>query len=311
MKSEQLQKILVVGASGFLGRHLVEGLLQQDYEVVALDRHNVIPAQQRLEIIEGSFLDIDCMSSLFGEADAVFHLASTTLPKTSNDDPLFDIDSNLKGTVALLDLAVEHDIKRFIFISSGGTVYGRPQALPVPETHPTDPSCSYGVVKLAIEKYLLMYHQLHGLETCSLRLANPYGEYQRSDSGQGAVTAFCHRALHGEAIEIWGDGSVVRDFIYAGDAIEAMIKALSAPCAGQSINIGSGQGVSLNQLLDFIEQACGQLAIRDYRAARSFDVPEIYLDIQKAQRILAWRPQVPLEKGLERLVKTMRARAQS
>lgn len=309
MKSGALQRVLVIGASGFLGRHLVEGLLQQNYHVLALDRYNAFSAQEGLEYVEGSFLDVKLMASLLQDCDAIFHLASTTLPKTSNDDPLFDIESNLKGAVALLDLALEHNIQRLVFISSGGTVYGPPEQLPVPESHATDPACSYGIVKLAIEKYLRMYHQLHGLATCSLRLANPYGEYQSVDSGQGALTAFCHRALAGEPIEIWGDGSVVRDFVYAGDAIDAMIRALDAPCAGETINIGSGQGVSLNQLLDLIEEASGQQVVRDYRPGRNFDVPAIYLDIAKAQHLLAWQPQVPLAEGIGRLVASMRERS--
>jgi UDP-glucose 4-epimerase len=284
MKSGALQRVLVIGASGFLGRHLVEQLLQQKYQVLALDRYNAFSAREGLEYVEGSFLDVKLMASLLQDCDAVFHLASTTLPKTSNDDPLFDIESNLKGAVTLLDLALEHDIQRLVFISSGGTVYGPPEQLPVPESHATDPACSYGIVKL-------------------------YGEYQSDDSGQGALTAFCHRALAGEPIEIWGDGSVVRDFVYAGDAIDAMIRALDAPCAGETINIGSGQGVSLNQLLDLIEEASGQQVVRDYRPGRDFDVPEIYLDIAKAQHLLAWQPQVPLAEGIGRLVAAMRERS--
>lgn len=301
-----MSKALVIGGSGFLGRHLIESLLAAGVDVCSLDITLPEQPDNRLEYIEGSFTDRMLVEKAMMGCDTVFHLASTTLPKTSNDDPAFDIISNLAGTVTLLDLAVKNKVKKFIFISSGGTVYGAPTQLPVSEDHSTNPTCSYGIVKLAIEKYLYMYHQAYGLETCSLRLSNPYGEYQRIDAGQGAVAVFCHKALTGETMEIWGDGSVVRDFIYVKDAVRAIMLTLDSGCAGMAINIGYGAGASLNQLLEQIEIVCGCTINRQYLPARGFDVPKIYLDIRRAKKVLGWEPEVLLAEGIKKLIYAMR-----
>ena len=138
-------------------------------------------------------------------------------------------------------------IRKFIFVSSGGTVYGIPQEVPIKESHPTEPICSYGISKLAIEKYMNLFHLLHGMEYCVLRLANPFGERQRVAAAQGAVTVFLDKALRNEEIEIWGDGSVVRDYFYVSDAVSAMTKALAYEGSSGVFNIGSGVGQSLNR----------------------------------------------------------------
>ncbi|MEH6610846.1 MAG: NAD-dependent epimerase/dehydratase family protein [Halioglobus sp.] len=297
-----MNKVLVTGASGFLGRHLVEALLDQGYQVCGLDLQANPMAHENLHWVVGSFLDIEILAGAVIGCDAIFHLASTTLPKSSNENPGYDVASNLQGALNLLDIAVANNVAKVVFISSGGTVYGVPQQVPVTEQHVTNPTCSYGIVKLAIEKYLYLYHQLHGLETCSLRLSNPYGEYQRPDTGQGVIAAFCHKALNAQPIEIWGDGSVVRDFIYVKDAVDAMLKASEVECAGQAINIGSGSGLSLNAVIDQIEAVSGLAVQRDYKPGRGFDVPAIYLDIAEAERVLDWRPKVTMNEGLERLL---------
>ncbi|MCK5666462.1 MAG: NAD-dependent epimerase/dehydratase family protein, partial [Thiotrichaceae bacterium] len=301
-----MKKILVTGGSGFLGHHLINALLSSGNNVRSLDLHESSIKHEQLEFIKGSFTNHDLIDEALTGCDVVFHLASTTIPKTSNDNPLFDINTNLIGTVTMLDLAVSKKIDKFIFISSGGTVYGSPTQLPVPEDHQTNATCSYGVIKLAIEKYLQIYHQQHGLNTCSLRLSNPYGEYQRADSGLGAVTAFCHKALNDEPIEIWGDGSVIRDFIYVKDAVNAMILAMDSDCSGLVINIGYGSGTSLNQLIEKIEMVCGHELQKAYYPGRCFDVPEIYLDINRAKNILGWEPTTSLDDGIKLLLENIR-----
>ena len=301
-----MKRTLVTGGSGFLGYHLITALLALGKNVCCLDLHEPSIKHERLEFIKGSFANPDTIGEVLTGCDVVFHLASTTIPKTSNDDPLFDIGTNLIGTVAMLDLAVARKIEKFIFISSGGTVYGTPTQLPVPENHQTDATCSYGVIKLAIEKYLQIYHQQQGLDTCSLRLSNPYGEHQRVDSGLGVVTTFCHKALNDEPIEIWGDGSVVRDFIYVKDAVNAMVLAMNSDCAGSVINIGYGNGVSLKDLIVKIEMVLGREIQKTYYPGRSFDVPEIYLDISRAKDILGWAPETSLNDGIKLFVDSVR-----
>ena len=195
--------------------------------------------------------DRDVLDLLFKDIDIIVHLASGTLPKSSNDSPKIDVQINLLGSLNVLECAVKNKVSKVVFLSSGGTVYGNPVFTPIAETHPTNPICSYGINKLAIEKYCFLYQQLYGLDTVILRLANPYGERQRLDSGQGVVPVFLGRALRNQPLEIWGDGSTIRDFLYISDVIDAITSACLYEADGSQnlFNIGSGKGISLNELI--------------------------------------------------------------
>ncbi|WP_066185137.1 MULTISPECIES: NAD-dependent epimerase/dehydratase family protein [unclassified Guyparkeria] len=302
----QVKRVLVVGGSGFVGRHLIEGLLAEGMTVRCLDLQSPAFEHESLESVEGSFTEPDVVEWAMDGCDAVYHLASSTIPKTSNEDPVGDVRVNLVGTLGLLDAASRHRIRKFVFISSGGTVYGKPESLPVSETHPTEPICSYGVVKLSVEKYLQIYRHLHGLETCAVRLSNPYGPHQSPHRGQGVIAAFCYRALQGEAIQIWGDGSVVRDYVHIDDVVSALLAVLSSKRATGVINVGAGRGHSLLEVIDCVERACGPVQ-KEFLAGRSFDVPAVYLDITRARRLLEWVPRVELKNGVGKLAQVMRS----
>ena len=188
-----------------------------------------------------------------------------------------------------------------IFTSSGGTVYGIPSQVPIRETHPTDPTCSYGITKLATEKYLALYQQLHGLDYTVLRIANPFGERQRIHGQQGAIAIFMGKTLRGEVVDIWGDGTVVRDYIHISDVVQALMLAMPSQSHSQRVfNIGSGQGHSLNEVLHNIEQVTGKPVLRRLMGPRPFDVPVSVLDIRCAAQHLAWQPQTPFLQGLQR-----------
>jgi len=296
-------KCLILGGAGFIGSHLAEGLLAEGHEVRIFDRPNLaLPAElradSRIEWHEGDFLNVDDLARVVPGNEVIFHLVSATLPKSSNDNPAYDVETNVIGTLRLLDIARTNGVKRIVFASSGGTVYGVPHTLPISESHSTEPLVSYGITKLAIEKFLHMYHALHGLDYCILRLANPFGERQRVVAAQGAVAVFLHRAWHGETIHIWGDGSVVRDYIYIKDAVRAFVKALSYQGELRVFNIGSGQGTSLNQLLAGIEALLGRPVAVEYEHGRKFDVPVNVLDISRARSLLGWQPTVNFRDGL-------------
>lgn len=307
-------RCLVLGGKGFIGSHLVDALLRDGYPVKVFDRANIPPLNDaataaRVTWIDGDFTSDADVGAALADCDVCFHLVSTTLPQSSNADPVFDVETNVAGTVRLLNHAVRRGVKKVIFISSGGTVYGIPRQVPIPEDHTTDPICSYGITKLAIEKYLHLYKTLHGLDYTALRLSNPFGERQRTTAAQGAVAVFMGKVLRGDKIEIWGDGSVVRDYVYVGDAVDAMVKAIAYEGDTRVFNIGSGAGISLNDILGGIEQVTGRKADRSYTAARAFDVPVSVLALDRARATLDWTPTTTFTDGLRKMLAWMQSHA--
>lgn len=298
---------VVVGASGFIGSHLVDGLLAAGYRVKALARHlpgligAAAQADSALSLVPLSMGDGLALQQALEGADLVFHLASGSLPQSSNRDPQADVQVNLLGALKLLEASRLAQVKRLVMVSSGGTVYGVPQQVPIPEDHPTDPTCSYGICKLAIEKYVALYRQLHGLDGLVLRVANPYGERQRLDATQGVVPVFLGKALRGEPLQIWGDGSTVRDFLHISDVVAALLAAATYQGEERLFNVGSGEGLSLNQLVALLEAQLQRPLEVNYLPSRGFDVPTNVLCIERARRCLGWTPQVPVAEGLRRL----------
>jgi len=296
-------KIVAFGGGGFIGSAIVDRLLLAGHEVRIFERTRVLPYRlfRDSEPVAWTTGDMqsphDVMTALEG-MDAVLHLVSTTLPKNSNEDTVFDVQSNLVSTLHLLEAMVALGIKRIVFISSGGTIYGDPRYLPIDEGHPTNPLVSYGITKLAIEKYLLLYQRLHGLKPTILRVANPYGERQRAETAQGAVGVFLHRALRSQTIDIWGDGSTIRDYIYIGDVADAFVQAFAYDGDATIFNISSGTGVSLNDLLAELERYLGHAVIRRYLPGRPFDVPASILDNSLARMGLDWKPETRLNDGI-------------
>jgi len=302
---------LVLGGAGFIGSHLAEALLQAGHRVRIFDRPHLdrLPAflqRRELEVFTGDFLNPSALSAALEGSEIVFHLVSTTLPKTSNDNVVYDVESNVVGTLRLLELCRRQGVRKVVFVSSGGTVYGVPRSVPIDESHPTDPLCSYGIHKLVIEKYLQLNHRIHGLDYCVVRPSNLYGPRQRLDIAQGAVAVFLDRALRGKPIEVWGDGSVVRDYLFVGDAAEALVRAAAFQGEPRLFNIGSGAGTSLTQLIREIEALLGRPVPVDYAAARVLDVPANVLDVSLARRHLGWAPRTSLAEGLRRTHASMR-----
>ena len=294
--------ILVLGGSGFLGGHLIDGLLADGHCVTSVDvakeRYRQTPSE--VNFIEADFGNRGDLANAFGamQYDVVVHLVSTTLPLTSNMDPLFDISTNLIESVALLDLCIKYKIKKFVYFSSGGTVYGSTVVSPISEDHPTLPICSYGIVKLAFEKYIQMYHHLYGMDYSILRISNPYGPRQDPSKMQGAVGVFIHKILKNQKITIWGDGSVIRDYIYVGDVIEAALLAIQVK-ESFLVNIRSGVALTLTQLIKSIESVLGVSAYVEYQEARLFDTQRMVLDCNLAKSKLGWSPKTNLEEGIK------------
>ncbi len=304
-------KVSVLGGGGFIGSAIVDRLLADNHEVRVFERPRITSYRrfepyERVEWINGDLMSTHDLRQAIKGTDAVMHLVSTTLPKSSNEDPIFDIESNLVASIQLLKIMVEERVDRIVFISSGGTVYGQPRYLPMDERHPTEPMVSYGIVKLAIEKYIRMYRSLHGLKPIILRVANPYGERQRVETAQGAVTVFLDRVLKGLPVEIWGDGSVQRDYIHVSDVAEVFVRALDYQGPEEVFNVGTGRGVSLVELLQIIEAATGCRAQVINKPARPFDVPVSSLDNGLVCRAFDWWPVIGLHAGIVRTAAWMK-----
>lgn len=302
--SNQL-KYVVLGGGGFIGSHIVEALVERGHSVRIFERQNVnirniAQVLDRIELIHGDFLNEDDLYRALSGMDVVVHLISTTLPKSSNDNVIYDIETNVIGTIKLLNLARQLGIRKIIFASSGGTVYGLPQYQPISETHPTNPICSHGIAKITIEKYLQLYHHLYGLDYLVLRFANPYGPKQDPMSGQGAVTVFLQRILNEEPIVIWGDGTVARDYFYISDLTAAVLAAIEKKPPSKIYNIASGGSHTLNELINIMQAVTGRTPLVRYLPARKLDVPINILDISRAQNELSWSPKVSLEEGINR-----------
>lgn len=297
----------VIGGAGFIGSNLCRQLLALGHQVRVLDRAGAKPAVDGCDVaaddwVSGSFTSSDDLARVMQGCEVVFHLASTSLPHTSNDDPLGDMESNIGGALRLMALARELGVRRVVFASSGGTVYGRPVAIPIHEGHPTEPMCAYGISKLAIEKYLALYQELHGLDYAVLRIANPYGPGQSPFSKQGAIAVFLHKALAGETIEVWGDGSVIRDYLHVSDVCAAFARAADHDGPHRVFNVGSGRGYSINEIIETIERVVGRGVAHRYLPGRRFDVPSNVLCIERARAELGWCPDIGLESGLRETV---------
>jgi UDP-glucose 4-epimerase len=294
-------RILILGGSGFLGSHAVDRFLAGGNEVAVYDlsseRYRRKPPGVKYHT--GDLGNVGALEEVIsGGFDAVLHFISTTSPKSSNNSPEFDIQSNVINTVHMLDLCVKHKVRKVVFLSSGGTIYGNIGDAPsVNEQHPVHPLCSYAVSKLSIEHYLHIYKQLHGLDFVSVRVSNPFGERQNPEVALGAVTVFLHRAINRQPIEVWGDGSVVRDFIYAADVADAVYLATTKPISGV-FNTGSGTGLSLRQLIAEIESVLNLTAQVHWMPGRPFDVPRIVLDSRKLQAATGWSCSRNFREGL-------------
>jgi UDP-glucose 4-epimerase len=298
-------KALIIGGNGFIGTNLADALLGSGHRVTSFDLYpsRYHEADPRINYVYGDFANHGEVREIVKGKDWIFHLAYTTLPATSNEDPSYDVRSNIIDTLQLLDACKDSHVQKVVFVSSGGTVYGIPRELPIREDHATEPICSYGITKLTIEKYLHLYRYLHNLDFVVTRLANPYGEYQNPQAKQGAIAVFLGNVLAGKPITIWGDGEVVRDYLYIGDAAAALVKAAEY-CPDENeprvFNIGSGSGQSLNQIVRAIRNVVDRDVEVVHHPARPADVPANVLDISRARKCLGWQPEINLESGIRK-----------
>lgn len=297
------RRVILIGGSGFIGTHLSRYLLEQGALPVVVDW--VEPSVEGVEYHQGDFRTLaDLQPGLLSGAEAIYLLAWTTKPQSANDDPAYDLETNVLAGIHFLDGVTRlGNAPRIIYISTGGAVYGNAGTDAVSEGHAVEPINAYGISKLTFERYLDLYHRTHGLDYLIFRPGNPYGEGQSPSSSQGAIAVFLGHLVRGETIEIWGDGLVVRDYLHISDLVSALGRGLKyRPDQGgpRVFNLGSGVGRSLNEVVAAIESATKREVRVEYKAGRKVDVPSIILDCSAARDFLGWTPSVEFQDGLLR-----------
>jgi UDP-glucose 4-epimerase len=307
-------RCLVMGGGGFLGINLANALARRGAVVRAFGRTLADPRalDERVHWSGGYFDDPAAVAEAARGQEIVFHLVSKSVPGSPGQKPASDLEANVLATLRFLDICNDVAVRKVVFASSGGTVYGPADAFPISEAAPTHPISAYGIGKLAIEKYLALYHHLYGLEYVALRIANAYGPLQSALKHQGVVAAMLDRALARQPLEIWGTGEVVRDFIHVDDVVSAFLCAAIYDGPHRVMNVGSGTGLSINQVASDIGAVVGTGHIpRLHHAGRAADVPVNILDISLITRETPWRPRRVWPDGLRSTAQWMAQRRQA
>ncbi|MBF0557326.1 MAG: NAD-dependent epimerase/dehydratase family protein [Nitrospirae bacterium] len=292
-----VKKIAILGA-GFIGKNLLNSYAGSGHLLHVLDRNSPYDKlPDGIEWIEGSFGEPDAVRHAITGADVVFHLISSTVPGDAVDENE-EIMNNVVQTISLLKLCLREHVGRVVFISSA-SVYGIKRNLPVHESASTDPISSHGIHKLTIEKYLKLYKYQYGLDCKIMRLANPYGGGQNIFGRQGFIAIAIGKLLTGASVIVHGDGSAIRDFIHIDDVIKACHLLAESNSDEDVFNIGSGKGISINDVLGELRQLTDIAMDVTYVRNRKNDIAASILDIQKAKGILGFEPCIPLKEGLK------------
>ena len=300
-----LKSCCVIGGTGFIGRRVVDVLLSTGRRVTVIGRNpepsRVLP--ENALYFHGDIADKGFMAERLREADEVIDLAYSSVPKTSFENPVGDILGNLPASVGMFELACLPHIRKMVFVSSGGTIYGEPLSLPIAETHPTNPISPYGITKLALEKYAFMFHQLKGLPITCVRPSNPFGEGQRPFVGQGFIATAVASILSGKEISIFGEKGTIRDYIYVDDLAKGIVAALESGLPGECYNIGSGIGRNNLEIVASISRLAEANELNPgvrHLDGRPFDVSASVLDSAKLREISGWQPEADFDEALER-----------
>jgi UDP-glucose 4-epimerase len=304
-------KVLVTGGAGFIGSHVVDGYVAAGHEVVVVDdlstghRENLNPKARfhQLDICEPKMIDL-----IRDERPAVLNLHAAQMDvRRSVADPAFDARVNILGAINCLEGARRANVRRVVFVSSGGAVYGEQEAFPAAEAHPTNPVSPYGVSKRAGELYAFFYQAEYHVPFFAMRYANVYGPRQDPHGEAGVVAIFSGKMLRGEPVTVNGDGKQTRDYVFVGDVARANLLALERECAG-AVNIGTGIETDVNQLAALLLQATGSRSPLAHGPTKAGEQRRSVIDCAKAARVLGWRPEVSLADGLARTVEFFRAR---
>ncbi len=297
---------LVIGGSGFIGRHVTRMLHEAGREVIVLGRrpHADPNLPSTCRYVSGDYSDRTTLKPLLSPGCDVIDLAYSTVPKTSFEDPIFDLLSNLPASVGLLQEGTASGVRRILLVSSGGTVYGPAKSLPITEDHPTSPLSPYGITKLTAERYAMMFHRIAGLPVVVTRPANAYGDDQRARTGQGFIATAIEAIASDREISLYGAEGTIRDYIHVTDVASGILAALNHGDDGGTYNIGTGVGTSNADILALLQplaNAAGKPIRTRVLAPRGFDVEANILDSTRLKQRSGWNPSIPLAAGIARV----------
>ena len=295
---------LVIGGAGFIGTHLVSELLATGRTVTILDRRTdaIQELPRGADYIAGDFGQCELIRELLRNHEEVIHLAYTSVPKTSFENPFSDLLENLPPTVQLFAETADSG-RKLLFVSSGGTVYGEAGTLPIREDHPTRPISPYGLTKLTLEGYAHLYAVTHGLKFVCVRPANAFGPGQKPFTGQGFIASAMTSMMRGLPVTVFGQRGTVRDYVYVGDLAAGIVSALEKGRPSEIYNLGSGVGRTNMDVIEAITPLLEGLAYKiriEHLPERTFDVRANILDSGKLHKDTGWSPTTPFDKGLLR-----------
>ena len=300
-----IKKILLIGGAGFLGNSISEKLRSSKYRLIVADTRSRIE-KYATHVADVDYIELDwpCTKPLknLKNIDTAIHLYWSTNPNSSMRNIAYDAQSNLIGAIELLENLKRSKLKRFIFMSSGGTVYGNCSVPLIPETQPSRPISPYGITKTACESYVDLYALQGGFNGINIRLGNPYGLYQLQGTPTGVIANFIRKAENQESILLYGDGETIRDFIHVDDVTRCIENMINHPTLSGTYNLGSGVGKSVNDIIQLISTHSNYSLDIQYRECRRSDVRSVVLDISKLKRDLKFSPEITLETGTKQLI---------
>jgi UDP-glucose 4-epimerase len=299
-------RALVTGGAGFIGSNLVDLLLSQGHDVDVVDdlssgkEANLTEALQRgARLHRADIRDGEAIRELVAgvQPEVIFHLAAQIDVRVSVADPAFDARTNVEATANLLESGRVNGVRRFVFASTGGAIYGETDVMPTPETTVARPMAPYGTSKLCAEQYLGLYERLHGMSTVALRFGNVYGPRQDVHGEAGVIAIFCGRLRRGEDLRVFGDGEQTRDYIYVGDLVDAIAVAGDSDATG-AINLGTEEETSVLRVAELLQKHAGSDAAIDFQPARLGEIQRSVLDAGRAREVLGWTAATRIDEGL-------------
>jgi UDP-glucose 4-epimerase len=300
-------KVLVTGGAGFIGSHIVDRLVDEKYKVVVVD--DLSTGKQEYINKKAKFYKLDIqdkrLEGIFKKEkpDYVNHQAAQKDVRVSVSDPIYDARINILGTINILQNCIKYNVKKLIFASTGGAIYGEQETFPAPETHPTRPVSPYGITKLVAEHYMQYYKTIYGLDYVSLRYSNVYGPRQDPYGEAGVVAVFTQKMLNGGQPVINGDGEQTRDFVYVGDVVEANILAMKNSTQENIFNIGTGIETTVNQIFNHLREIINPNIQEKHNPPKKGEQRRSVIECSRAKSVLHWEPKTSLIDGLQKTFK--------